>query len=194
MINNKKETILKICFIGGESVFKTTVSKRLATHFNTSYVEEYARIYFKDRDFNLNPFVNNDFINVCKGQLELEQQLMVDNHTQNLLMCDTCPLATLVWSDTLIGSHDPLVEQYIDYSYYHLYLLLDCNGVKWVDDGELRLIEDSNERIDFQARLEQQLKKRSIPYHIVKGDLEQREKTSINIINELISKTRLNNQ
>ncbi|GAM27487.1 hypothetical protein SAMD00019534_106630, partial [Acytostelium subglobosum LB1] len=180
--NREHVTKIKVCLIGGESVFKTTVASRLAQHLNTTFVEEYAREYFQARDLDTKPFCNDDFIQVARGQLELEKKYMDDPRTGSVLICDTCPLMTLLWSDTLIGSHDESLDTFISQSYYDLYILLDCHGVEWVDDKQLRVIPEEKERSLFQTRLIEHLSRRSISYTHIHGDLNTRFTQSLEAI------------
>ncbi|EGC38977.1 hypothetical protein DICPUDRAFT_86304 [Dictyostelium purpureum] len=168
----------KICIIGGESTFKTTLSKNLSKYFDCLWSEEFARIYFKDRDFDRYPFCDEDFINVCKGQIEIENNCL--EKKPKYLICDTCPLITLIWSDTLIGKYSTKILEYVNKSNYDLYLLLDYN-TKWVHD-ELRLIPEEKERELFQLKLIEKCNELSIHYHHLFGSYEERERMAIEII------------
>ncbi|EGG13656.1 hypothetical protein DFA_11417 [Cavenderia fasciculata] len=164
--------MIRCCLIGGESTYKTTIAKYLTEQFkNSTYVAEYAIDYFSGRDLQQSPFCSIDFVNVAKGQYELEE---LGSKQTKILFCDTNPLCTLIWSKTLIGSYDKEIDKYI--LKYDICLLLDCQDVVWDGEGELRLIEDPENRKQFQNQLIEQLESRSIPYHHIKGkDLSTRQ-------------------
>ncbi|KAN0030303.1 hypothetical protein ACTA71_010065 [Dictyostelium dimigraforme] len=174
----------KICIIGGESTFKTTISKGLSKYFNFPWVEEFAIEYFKNRDFDKNPFCESDFIKVAIGQLDLEKK-SIDINNPNYLICDTCPLVTLLWSDKLIGNHSNELLKIVKESNYDLYLFLDYK-TKWVDDV-LRLIPEEKERELFQSNLIEKCKELEIQYHTLNGSYEDREKRAIKIIQDFIT-------
>ncbi|KAM9960261.1 hypothetical protein ACTFIW_009389 [Dictyostelium discoideum] len=174
----------KICIIGGESTFKTTISKSLSKYFNCPWVEEYAIEYFKNRDFDKDPFCESDFLNVANGQLDLEKISIDRNNNQNFLICDTCPLVTLLWSDKLIGYYSNELLKIAKESKYDLYLFLDYK-TKWVND-ELRLIPEEKERELFQSKLIEKCKEFEIEYNLLDGSYEEREKKAIKIIQGFI--------
>ncbi|KAK5575555.1 hypothetical protein RB653_006688 [Dictyostelium firmibasis] len=172
----------KICIIGGESTYKTTLSKNLSNYFNYPWIEEYAISYFKNRDFDKNPFCESDFIKVAIGQLDLEKKSIDENKNSSLIICDTCPLVTLLWSDKLIGYYSNELLKIVRESKYDLYLFLDYK-TKWVDD-ELRLIPEEKEREIFQSKLIEKCKDLEIKYHLLDGSYVDRERRAIKIIQD----------
>ena len=62
--------IKKIVVIGPESTGKTTLCKQLANHFNTLFVEEYAREYLLT---NGKEYTHEDLIKIAAGQIKKEE-------------------------------------------------------------------------------------------------------------------------
>ncbi|KYR00832.1 hypothetical protein DLAC_02886 [Tieghemostelium lacteum] len=175
----------KICIIGGESTGKTTLAENLAKHFNSDWVPEYARIYLDNRDFSENPFCENDFIEISKGQIKLENETFSKSSNKNILFCDTCPLITSLWSNFFIGKTSEELNQEIKKSSYDLYLLLDCN-IDWISD-ELRFIPNEAARQEFQANLIAKLNLEGIKFELItdKG-FKERESKAIELVKKIL--------
>ena len=60
----------KIVIIGPESTGKSTLCARLAAHFNTTWVEEYAREYLLK---NGTDYTFENLLDIAKGQVKNEQ-------------------------------------------------------------------------------------------------------------------------
>src|SRR6185312_14702126 len=64
------ETVKKIVVIGPESTGKSTLCEKLAEHYNTLWVPEYAREYLEK---NGTEYSYDDLLIIAKGQIELEE-------------------------------------------------------------------------------------------------------------------------
>ena len=59
---------IKVVLFGPESTGKSTLAKELADHYNSIYVEEYAREYLQKKyDFNQEICSYDDLIPIAKG-------------------------------------------------------------------------------------------------------------------------------
>ncbi len=65
------KTIKKIVVIGPESTGKSTLCEKLAAHYNTIWVREYAREYLLTHGTD---YSFDDLLDVAKGQLRLEEE------------------------------------------------------------------------------------------------------------------------
>jgi len=65
------ECIIKVVVIGPESTGKSTLSEKLAAHYNTIWVQEYAREYLLK---NGNAYTQQDLLTIAKGQIENEEK------------------------------------------------------------------------------------------------------------------------
>lgn len=121
--------MVKIAVVGPESTGKSVLAERLARHYGTVCVPEYAREYCRDlnREYSL-----QDELNMFYGQLALERGLL-PLAQNNLLICDTMFLTIKVWCDHLFGTTPAVVTNALKTIRYDLYLLMDID-LPWVDD------------------------------------------------------------
>lgn len=121
--------MVKIAVVGPESTGKSVLAERLARHYGTICVPEYAREYCRDlnREYSL-----QDELNMFHGQLALERSLL-PLAQNNLLICDTMFLTIKVWCDHLFGTTPAVVTDALKTVRYDFYLLMDID-LPWVDD------------------------------------------------------------
>ena len=122
--------LLKIALIGPESTGKTTLAQALATHFDTVFVPEYARIYIEKLS---RPYTEEDVWAIAKGQIALESALEAE--ANQLLFCDTELTVIKIWLENAYSRcPDWLLELYQNQQ-YALYLLLNID-VAWQADPQ----------------------------------------------------------
>lgn len=150
----------RVTMFGPESTGKTTIGQELASVFNTIMVPEYGRIY-------------TEFFGPDLEQEEL--MLIAEAHLGSvsaarpnagpIIIEDTDPVMTAVWSDMLFGKRDPWFDDYKDYP--DLYLLFDVD-IPWVDDGT-RYFKNHDDRRRFFHLCETELRRRGAPYRVIQG-------------------------
>ena len=125
----------KIVFIGAESVGKTTMCEKIANHYDTNWVKEYGReLTEKKYSQNDTTWTTNDFLNIAKKQIEMENDAITK--ANKFLFCDTDAFATSIWHTRYIGEYSDSVNAF----YLNvmkpadLYILMDCD-VPFVQDG-----------------------------------------------------------
>lgn len=150
----------RVSVFGPESTGKTTLARALAARFGTVAAPEYARAWLEARAGGVGP---GDMAPVARGQAASEDALALE--ATRLLVCDTDPLATTVWSRALFGSCPGELEALALARRYDLTLLLDVD-VPWVDDPVRYL---PGERASFFARCEEALAAAGRPYVVVRG-------------------------
>jgi NadR type nicotinamide-nucleotide adenylyltransferase len=155
----------RICVFGPESTGKTTLTRRLAEHFGTVAVPEYARTLLEAQDGRLDPA---DIIRIARGQAASEDALV--RNARGYLFCDTDVLLTTIWSDVLYGSCPDPVRMMAEQRTYDLYLLLDVD-VPWVADPVRYLPDD---RASFFERCRRALADRGRPHVVLRGDWDRR--------------------
>jgi NadR type nicotinamide-nucleotide adenylyltransferase len=121
----------KVVIIGPESTGKSTLSKDLAAHYQTSWAPEYAREYLNmlQRDYR-----QDDLWEIAKGQLLQEEQASA-RACNKLLFCDTDLYVIKVWSEHKYHSCDLRILKEIAQRKYDLYLLCYID-VPWEDDPQ----------------------------------------------------------
>ena len=85
--------LVKIVLFGPESTGKTTLSIQLAKHYNTVWVQEYARPYLqKVWNQERRTCQQKDILPIAFGQIALENRL--SKRADKILICDTDLLET----------------------------------------------------------------------------------------------------
>ncbi len=115
-----------VCVFGPESTGKTMLARQLAQRFGTIAVPEYGRTYTDAFGTDCPP---EAFLAIAQGHLAATAAAA--RQARRILVLDTDPVLTAVWSDMLQGSRDPWFETA---PVADLYLLTDID-VPWVDDG-----------------------------------------------------------
>ncbi len=92
----------KVVVIGPECTGKSELSRFLADHFKTVYVEEYARAYLNKL---IRGYEKSDLTKIAHGQVRMEDEWVYD--AQRVLICDTNALVIKVWSEFKYGDVDP---------------------------------------------------------------------------------------
>ena len=92
----------RIVVLGAESTGTTTLTKDLASHYQTAYVPEYGRFYYEGRQPSTNQDWNTDeFVHIAKQQNQMEDYLA--KKANKLLICDTDSFTTSVWHQRYVG-------------------------------------------------------------------------------------------
>ncbi|MBT3443558.1 MAG: ATP-binding protein [Flavobacteriaceae bacterium] len=170
--------ILRVVLYGPESTGKTSLAKALAKHYQTQWVEEYAREYLQKKWEEQKAVCTlEDLPIIVEGQLESENQKLAKAH--QVLFCDTNVMVTKVWSETHFNGYcDPDILHYSKKFSYDLYLLTGID-VPWKKDD---LRDRPNDRQlmfnHFKKTLDQHKKK----YRILEGDHKTRLKKAIEVI------------
>lgn len=167
----------RVTLFGTESSGKTTLANALARHFDTVAAPEYGRLYTEafggecDRE---------DIRRIVAGHLA--GVAAASRRANRVLIEDTDPVLTAVWSDALTGGRDPWFASYRDYP--DLYLLCSSD-IPWVDDGT-RYFSDSLDRQRFQDACERELVSRGAPFIRIEGSIEQRLAAAVAAVETLL--------
>jgi len=180
--------LVKIVLFGPESTGKTTLSIQLAKHYNTVWVEEYARPYLqKVWNQERRTCEPKDIMPIAYGQMALENRLA--KRADKVLICDTDLLETKVYSEEYYGGFvDPLLQEGASNSQYDLYLLTYIDTPWEADD----LRDRPEQREEMFNAFQKALDDNNRPYILLKGDKDIRLKTAVEAIDKIIaSKTNL---
>ena len=178
--------LVKIVLFGPESTGKTTLAQDLAAHYDTLWVPEYAREYLQNKwDRVQRTCEAEDLLPIARGQMRLENELTA--RARRLLVCDTDLLETKVYSEAYyLGYCDPELERHALENHYDLYLLTYID-VPWEKDDLRDRPDQRREMFEyFRAALEENQRR----FVILKGSREQRLKTAISHIDNLLTMNR----
>jgi NadR type nicotinamide-nucleotide adenylyltransferase len=168
----------RIAIVGPESTGKSTLSAKLATHYDTEWVHEYAREYLNsiNRSYNY-----DDLKFIAQGQLQEEDRKLED--ANKLLICDTTLLTLKIWSEYTFKKCDEFILNNLDKRKYDLHLL--CNiDLPWVPDPQR---EHPDKRKYFFDWHESELKKRKINYVMIDGKVSERFDKAVKAVDKFLA-------
>ena len=176
----------KIVIIGPESTGKSSLCERLAIHFKTKWVPEYARAYLLENGMN---YTEKDLLYIAKGQLALEDQFTLEVQKQfpvpSALFIDTNMYVMKVWSDFVFKKSDPWIVAQLPLRTYHLYLLCDID-LPWTRD-ELREYPDLETRKRLYDIYRQLLESQPTPWVAISGNYDERLHKAIEAVDSLLA-------
>ncbi len=168
----------RVTLFGAESTGKTTLSAQLARHFDTVVAPEYGR--FHTEAFGANASTPEDMRQIVMGHLAGVAAASL--RANRVLIEDTDPVLTAIWSDTLAGDRDRWFDAYRDYP--DLYLFCDID-LPWVRD-DVRYFSDPDDRRRFHEACERELVSRSVNFVRISGPPEQRRARAIEAVEKLL--------
>ena len=176
--------LIRVVLYGPESTGKTTLARALANHYQTEWVEEFARDYLQKKwEEHQSTCTLKDLPKIVVGQLKLENQKALKANT--LLFCDTNIVVTRVWSETHFeGYCDPDILAYSEKFNYDLYLLTGID-VPWEKDDLRDRPNDRQYMFDYFKNTLDRLNKK---YIILHGYPATRFQESISLIDSLLKK------
>ncbi len=188
------ETIKKIAVIGPESTGKSTLCAKLAAHYNTLWVPEYAREYLEKNGAEYN---YEDLLTIAKGQIELEEsskyqvasikyQPSTFNLQPSTIFIDTDLYVMKVWSEFVFNQCSNWILNRIAERKYDLYLLCDTD-LPWVED-ELREYPDEKIRKKLFCFYKDIMVNQSTPWSIISGNYEERFEKAVKFIEDSFTK------
>ena len=172
---------IKIVLFGPESTGKTTLAKQLAAHYNTKWVPEFMRKYLEEKwETRQEIITRDDLLPIAEGQITSENKST--ETADRLLFCDTNLLELKVYSEYYYNGFCPSeIKEATEENQYDHYFLTYID-VPWEAD---RLRDRPNDRMKMFTIFEAELRKKQLPYTILKGSVEQRMKAAIKTIEKL---------
>lgn len=184
----------KIVIIGPESTGKSSLCKQLAAHYDTVWVEEYAREYLLKNGVD---YSYENLLDIAKGQIAAEE-LIVDRWTlaekstneqrttnnEQLLFIDTDMYVMKVWCEFVFEKCHHWILNRIAERKYDLYLL--CNiDLPWVKD-ELREYPDLLSRQKLYCYYKDILVNQNIPWVDISGNYTERLNKAIKAVDSCL--------
>jgi len=167
----------RIVIIGPESTGKSTLTQQLAAHFNAIAIDEFARAYLSEIK---RPYVEEDLLEIGKGQIALEDAATAIAPDAEWLFCDTDLYVLKVWSESKYGTCNEWILQQIAERRYNCYILTDID-MPWEDDP-LREHPEPAMRRHFFDIYKDIVVHSGLPFVIVKGNEQERLQMAIKAI------------
>ncbi|MFT3936778.1 MAG: AAA family ATPase [Chitinophagaceae bacterium] len=176
----KSYFVKKICIVGAESTGKSTLTERLAKHYQTAFVPEVAR----------------DIVDTTQSCTLQDLHTIAAAHAKAII--DTLPLVNkLLFVDTDITITKSYARFLFDAALqtedwieeanrFDLYLFLETDS-PFVQDGT-RLEEEDREKLNTSHKKE--FAGQGIAYHILTGDWEQRFLNAVKMIDKTFLKNK----
>ncbi|NLR78966.1 AAA family ATPase [Chitinophaga eiseniae] len=171
----------KVVIIGPESTGKSTLSEKLAAHFNTVWTPEYAREYV---DRLTRPYEQSDLLEIAAGQLALERQQAAK--ANEVLICDTDLYVIKVWSEHKYGDCDPRILSQIAEQNCDLYLLTYID-LPWEEDPQREHPEPEMRNYFYQLYRDIVIQS-GVTWEDIRGSYEEREASAIAAVNRLLQR------
>ncbi|MEK6780851.1 MAG: ATP-binding protein [Bacteroidota bacterium] len=176
-IKPTSEHIKKVVIIGPECTGKTDLSKFLAGHFRTVWVEEYARAYINKL---IRPYEQSDLTKIAHGQVRMEEEWI--REATRVLICDTNATVVKIWSEHKFGECDREILTLTErpYDFY----LLTYIDIPWEDDPQR---EHPDKREHFWSIYKTVVENSGVPFIEIRGTKEERRKRAIDAIEKLLA-------
>ena len=168
--------IARICLTGPESTGKSALAARLAAHYGTVHVDEYARTYAEGLAREL---TFDDVEPIARGQLAREAE--ATPRARRLIVLDTDVVSSIVYATFHYGRAPDFALARAASHRADLYLLLDVD-VPFVFDP-LRAPEEH--RAELFALFRATLERLGARYAIVSGTWAERYEKAVALIDAL---------
>lgn len=165
--------IYKIAITGPESTGKTSLSEQLASHYNTDWVPEYARMYLDTLGV---PYKQGDLLEIAQGQAHAEDRAL--QRANKLLFSDTELTNLKIWSEFKYKTCHPWILQEIQKRHYDLYLLMYID-TPWEYDAQR---EHPESRRFFFDWFQRELQAQGASVKVIHGLGEQRVQNAIEAV------------
>ncbi len=172
----------RVCVLGAESTGTTTLARALASHYKTTWVPEYGRIYSEGKLTSgaEAEWRSAEFMFIAKQQAALEDALAESSN--GLVICDTDPFATSVWHERYLNKPLPELDAYAVDRMYNLYIVTG-DEIPFVQDGTR---DGEHIRHAMHKRFIEKLKQYDKPFVVVTGSPEKRLDTAIAAIDKIL--------
>jgi len=169
----------KVVVIGPESTGKSTLSEKLAAHFNTVWTPEYARDYLDQLN---RPYEEHDLLEIAAGQVALERRQA--GNANKVLICDTDLYVIKVWSEHKYGHCDPRILNQVAQQHCDLYLLTYID-LPWEEDPQ-REYPDPAMRTYFYNIYKDIVIASGVNWVDIRGNYQEREALAIAAVEQLL--------
>lgn len=176
---------MRIAILGAESTGKTTLARALAQEFRSPWVPEYLRRFCDERGRT----PRRD-----EQSLILETQILhehiacreAERTHAPLVICDTAPLMTAVYSDYVFGDR-ALYARALEHHLNYRHTLLLENDIDWIADGLQR--DGAHVREPIFECLRANLDAAGVSYSLIDENGHARTLNAMHVIDTLLKRT-----
>ncbi len=181
--------------MGRKVTGKSTLCEKLAAHYNTIWVKEYAREYLLQNGTN---YTFENLLDVAKGQLRLEEEGILElqnrlaaegahspiTNNYSPLFIDTDQYVLKTWCEFVFGQCHQWILNQIAERKYDLYFLGGIDA-PWVKD-ELREYPDFETREKLYHHYKDILVNQNVPWVDISGTYEERLQKAIAAVDKIL--------
>lgn len=168
--------VRRVAIVGPECTGKTDLARFLASHYQTTWVPEFARSYLEKLH---RPYNKGDLTTIAHGQLKIENSMA--EQANRFVFCDTNLVVIKIWSEFKYGSCDPEILTLMKQQKYDLHLLTDVD-LPWEDDP---LREHPHKRQELFDLYKAELENTQTNFTIIRGDYASRRAAAIEAIEQI---------
>jgi NadR type nicotinamide-nucleotide adenylyltransferase len=168
--------MIRISVTGPESTGKSWLASRLAEHYQTKWVPEYAREYLSEIK---RPYSYEDILLIAQNQLRNENLYA---GKAELIFCDTDFCVSSIWCIVKYGKCHDWITTELEQNNYSLYLLCDVD-LPWQYDPLREHPEMRNELFGMYRDL---LERYQFNFKIVSGIGEHRLQNAIGFVDKFL--------
>lgn len=159
----KMEFCTTIAVVGAESTGKSTLTKKLAQHFRTSYAPEYGRIMVEGRGPGA-ALTSSDFSRIVDMQERLIRHAQKTSR-DGLCFTDTEAFTTALFAPIYLGKNHSHAELKATWGPKWSFYLVMAPNVEAVQDGTRIL--DQEQREAFHSELLHYLREFNLPHRVI---------------------------
>ncbi|MFT4308404.1 MAG: AAA family ATPase [Candidatus Woesearchaeota archaeon] len=164
-----RDLVVNVVVMGGPSTGKSTLVEALAKHYATTFMHEHGRDYWLEHQVDRRLSIHA-LLELAQEHLEMENERL--EHARDVFFTDTNAITTLLFSHQYYGIAKPELEALArtNRDRYDLFIVCDTDipfDDTWERSG------DGN-RMLLQRMTLEYLRAHHIPYHVVRGSVEER--------------------
>lgn len=173
----------RVAIVGPESSGKSTLTQRLAQHFQTTFAPEYARTYLEtipapdlERLYAPGGFDTETMHHFIRGQAASVDAMA--RQCNRVVFSDTEAIVTMLYCRLFLGYVPDFVSNQVEKQQYDLYLLMSAHQ-DWAEE-EQRIQPVYEDRVRFENECRAILDEKRYPYVRLHGTWQERETQAIN--------------
>lgn len=169
--------MIRVAVVGPESTGKSELSEKLAKHYHTVFVPEFARDYLNNLG---RKYTYEDVLFIAEQQMLLEKKM--EKEANKILFCDTALLSIKIWFQVVFNKVPAQIEEWMKSNVYDFYILTDID-MPWVDDP---LREHPHFRKELLELHLQELNEHQCNYSLISGLNDLRIQNAVSSLKEFV--------